>query len=85
MAIGAQQLPIAAVRRVVIVVAVFVMDFQQLKVAVVKRARTSATHPRIKLERLRAIAGQPFIGVAPRVTDYLVKAIIFFCHRVSLV
>ena len=69
MAISAKEFPIAAVRRVVIVVAVFVMDFQQLKIAVVKRARTSATHPRIKVECLRAIADQPFIGVAPRVND----------------
>ena len=85
MAISAKELPIAAVHGIVIVVSVFVVDFQQLKVAVVKRARTSATHPRIKLECLRAIAGEPFNGVAPRVNDYLVKAIILFCHRVSLV
>ena len=84
MAISAKEFPIAAVRRVVIVVAVFVMDFQQLKIALVERARTSAAHPRIKLESLRAIAGEPFIGVAPRVNDYLVQPVIFFCHRVSL-
>ena len=39
MAIGAEQFPIAAVRRIVVAVAVLVVDFEKLKRALPERAR----------------------------------------------
>ena len=40
MTLSADELPIAAVRRIVIVVAVLVVNFQQLKIAIRKITRT---------------------------------------------
>ena len=81
MAIGAEEFPIAAVRRIVIVVAVLVVNFQQLKIAVRKRTRTSPTHPRKKFQCLRSISGGPLVGVAPGVTYHLIQPLICICHR----
>ena len=80
MAISAKEFPIAAIHGVVIVVSVFVVDFQQLKIAMRKCTRTSATHPRKKLERLRSISCRPLLGVAASVNNYLVQPVICFCH-----
>jgi len=49
MTISAEQFPVAAVWRIVIVVTVFVVDLKQLKITVRKRARAMSTHPREKL------------------------------------
>lgn len=72
-AIGAEQFPIAAIRRVVVVVAVLVVDFELLKIAVRERAGTASAHPGKELERLRAIALSPFLGVASRFENNLVQ------------
>lgn len=48
-AIGAEEFPIAAVGRIIIVVPVLMMDFQQLKIAACKRSGTSSAHPWKKL------------------------------------
>src|SRR5262249_22481708 len=55
-AVGAQQLPVAAVRRIVVVIVVAVMDFQQLQIAMREVAAAPPAHPRIDLERLLAIS-----------------------------
>jgi hypothetical protein len=80
MTVGAEQLPVAAARRVVVVVAVFVMHFQQLKIGVREGARTAATHPRLQFERLRAIALGTLVGVAPGVADDFVQPVVRLRH-----
>ncbi len=71
-AIGAQQLPVTAVSRIVVMVAVFMMDFQQLQIAVVEAARASSAYPREKLKRLGAITCEALVGIAARVADDLI-------------
>lgn len=82
MAVGAEEFPIAAVRRIVIVIAVLVMDFQQLQIAVRKRTCTSPAHPRKEFQCLRPITGGPFIGVAPGISNHLIQPLICLCHGV---
>lgn len=84
MAIGAEQFPIAAVRRIVVVVAVFVVDFKQLKIAVRERARTAPAHPRIEFQRLLAITGGARLGVAAGVADDLVEFVGWLGHGVKI-
>ena len=55
MAVQAQQLPVAAVGRVVVVIMVPVMNSQLTKVGVCEFAATSTADPRIDLERLLSI------------------------------
>ena len=55
-AVGAQQLPVAAVGRVVVVIAVPVMDFEQLQVRARELPRAAAADSGIELERLLAVA-----------------------------
>ena len=54
-AVGAQQLPVAAVGRIVVVIAVPVMDFEQLHVRPREFPRAPAADPRIELERQRPV------------------------------
>ena len=71
-AIGAEQFPIAAVRRIVVVIAILVVDFQELQIALVERARAASAYPWRQLERLSPIARQPFLGIAAGVADNLI-------------
>jgi len=81
MAIGAEEFPIAAIRRVVVVIAVLVVDFEQLKIAVRKRAGTAPAHPGKELERLRPISLSTLLGVASRFENNLVQSAAWFFHR----
>ena len=62
-AIQAKQFPVAAVGRVVVVVAVLVVDFQELQVAVVELAGAAAAHPGEQFQCLGAVARLAFFRV----------------------
>ncbi len=68
-AIGTKQFPIAAVCRIIIVIAILVVDFQELQIAVVETARATSAYPREQFERLCPVARQPFLGIAPGVAN----------------
>ena len=68
-AVEAQQLPVAAVRRIVVVIVVAVMHGQLAQVRARELARAAAADPRIDLQRLLAIALLALLGCAPRVGD----------------
>jgi len=72
-AVGAKQLPVAAIGGVVVVIAVFVMDFEQLEIGMREGARAAAADPRIHFQRAFAIAGGALVGVAAGVADELVE------------
>ena len=73
MAISAQQLPVAAVGRVVIVIAVPMVDFEQLQVRMRELPRAPAADPRIELERLLAVTLRALRLRAPGVRDNAVQ------------
>ena len=54
--VGAQQLPVAPIGRVVVVVVVPMMNFQELQVGVGELATTAPAYPRINLECPLAVA-----------------------------
>lgn len=72
-AVGAEQLPVAAVGRVVVVIAVFVMHFQELEIGVREGARAAAADPRVDFQRAFAIARGALVSVTTRVADELVE------------
>ena len=72
-AVNAQQLPIAAVGRIVTVVVVAVMHRQLLQVGAGELARATAADPRIHLQRPLAIALVALFGTAPRFGDDTVQ------------
>jgi hypothetical protein len=80
-AISAQQLPVAAIRRVVVVIAVFMMNFKQLQIGMGEGTSAAPAHPRIKLQRLRAITFITLVGRTPRFKDYLVEPVIVLRHQ----
>ena len=65
MTVHAQQLPVAAVCRIVVVIVVSVMYGKRLEIRVSELARASATNPGINPERLFAIGRIPLFPVAP--------------------
>ena len=56
MAVQAQQLPVAAIGRVVVVIVVPVMNGQLAKVGACELTRAATADPRIDLERLLSVA-----------------------------
>src|SRR5206468_10795409 len=72
-AVGAQQFPVAPIRRVIVVIVVAVMDFQQLEIGVGEVAPASSAYQRIDLERLFAIALCALFACAPRLGDDAVE------------
>lgn len=68
MTIDTQQFPIAAIRRVVVVIMIAVVHRQLLQVFTVELARAATTDPRVHFQRpatvalLALIAGGPSIG-----------------------
>jgi len=73
-AVDAQQLPVAAVGRVVVVVAVAVMHGQLLHVGARELARAAAADPRIQLQRPLAVRSLALLAGAPRLGDQAVEA-----------
>ena len=67
-----QQLPVAAVGWIVVVVMVFMMDCEFAKLLAAKFAPTPCTDPGIQLERLRSIGLLALIPVVPRLGNNLI-------------
>ena len=80
MAIGAQQFPVAAVRRIVLVIAVFMMYFKELQIGMGEGAGAAPAHPGIELQRLRAVTGIPLVCRAARLKNHLVQPVIVLRH-----
>jgi len=73
-AIGAQEFPVAAVGRVVVVVVVTVMDLQQLQVDVTKLAAATAAYPRVNPQCTLAVTLGALFARAPRLGDDTVES-----------
>ena len=71
--IDAQQLPVAAVARVVVVIVITMMDGEFLQVGAREFARTAAAHPRIELQGLFAITARTLFTLAARLRHHLVE------------
>ena len=79
MTIDAQQLPVAAVFRVVVVIVIAMVDRELAQIAAVELARATAADPRIHGQRAVAITLAALVGIAPRVgNDLVVIAFDFF-------
>src|SRR5688572_33172854 len=65
-AVHAEELPVAAVRRVVIVIAVLVMDGELAQARAGECARAAAADVREELEGLLAVVGAAHGGILPR-------------------
>jgi len=75
-AIHAQQLPVAAVRRVAVVVVVAMVHGQLLQIGAGELARAAPAEPRIHLQRALAIALVALFGIAPRLGDDAVELVV---------
>ena len=84
MAIQAEQLPVAPVGRVVIVVVVPVMHCQLVQVFVREFAHAATAEPRINLESSLPIALFALLPVASRLGDYPIQPVVIrFAHLYS--
>jgi hypothetical protein len=72
MTVETQQLPVTPVRRIVVVVVVFVMNCKLAQLFATKLAPAPRTDPGIQLERLRPIGLLPLIPVALRLGNNLI-------------
>src|SRR5258706_8610267 len=73
MAIDAEQLPIAAIERVVVVIVVLVMHRQLAQAHAGEFATTAPANPGIQLERPLSIGGLPFRAIPARLRDHPVE------------
>ena len=74
MAVQAQQFPVAAIRRIVVVIVVAVMDRQLAQVGAREFARATTADPRIDLERLLSVALLALGSSAAGVGHYAVES-----------
>ena len=81
MTVGAKQFPVAAIGRVVVVIVVLVMHFEQLQIGMIESARTSVADPGKQFQSLRPVTLFPFFGAASRLKDKTIKSFIGWCHR----
>ena len=72
-AIGAQKFPVAAIGGIVVVIAVPMVDFEQLQVRMRELPRAPAADPRIELERLLAVTLRALRLRAPGLRDDAVQ------------
>jgi hypothetical protein len=75
MAIDAQQLPVAAIGRVVIVIVVTVMHGEFLQIVTRELALAASTDPRVELERLLAVRLLALQQIALRAGHNFVQAV----------
>ena len=75
-AVGAEQLPVTTIGRVVVVIVVLVMDRHFVHVRVVELAGAAAADPRVQLERLAAVALLALLLGASRFRDDAVEALL---------
>ena len=81
MTVQAEQFPIAAIGRVVIVVVVAMMHRELVQVIAREFTRAAATNPRINLEGSLPIAPLALLPTALRLGDYPVQpVVIWFAH-----
>ena len=73
MTIQAQQLPVAAVRWIIVMVVVLMVDREFLHVRVVELPRAPATDPRIHLQRLAPVRLLALILGPPRIRHDLIE------------
>ena len=78
MTVETQQLPVAAVRRIVIVVVILVMDRELTKSLAFEFAPAARTDPRINLKSSLPIGLLPSLSVAPSLGDDLVKLVLIW-------
>lgn len=71
--VDAQQFPVAAVRRIIVVIMIAVMHREFLQVGTGEFAPAAAADPGIHLERLIAVAVAARFSVAPGLGDQLVE------------
>lgn len=84
-AVQTQQLPIAAIRRVVVVIVITVVNGQLTQIGACEHSSAAATDPRINLQSSLTIALSPLVGGAPRVGhDSIQLARVFRFHAVIL-
>ena len=80
-----EQLPIAAIRRVVVVIVITVMNGQLTQIDACEHSSAAATDPRIDLQRALTIALSALVGGASRVGhDSIQLAWVFRFHAVNL-
>jgi hypothetical protein len=72
--VGAQQLPVAPIGRVVVVIVVAMVNLQQLQVGVGELAATAPAYPRVDPECLLAVALGALFARTPRLGDDAVEA-----------
>src|SRR5207302_2181254 len=68
-ALGAEVLPIAPVRRVVVVIAVLVVDGEQVQVLLVELARAARADPTVHCQRARAVVQPAPAGLTDQAID----------------
>ena len=79
-AVEAQEFPIAAIRRIVVVVVVAVMNCKFTKVLMGKLSRAAPADPRVNLEGLRAVSTLTFICRPPGIRNEFVETTFIACH-----
>src|SRR5690242_8873338 len=79
MAVGAEQLPVAPIRRIIVMIVVAVMHFQQLEIAMGELAGASSAYPGIDLECLLAIPLGALLTRAPRFSDDSIESRVTGC------
>jgi len=84
MAVEAQQFPVAAIGRVVVVIVVAVMNRQLTKVGVCEFAAAAAADPRIDLERLLSVALFAHCGGTARLGHYAVQFVRVFRFHAAI-
>jgi len=72
--VGAQQLPVAPIGRVVVVIVVAMVNLQQLQVGVGELAAAAPAYPRVDPECLLAVALGALFACTPRLGDDAVEA-----------
>ena len=74
--VNAQQFPIAAIARIVVVIVVPVVHREQMQIRAGELARAAPTNPGEDPERLLAISLLPELPVAPRLGNDLIQSVI---------
>lgn len=78
-AVYAQKLPVAAVRRIIIVVAVFMMDRQLVKFLAGKFPSAPGAYPGQDLERSITVNIPPPLSKPPRFGNDVLQRVIIWC------
>ena len=80
MTVKAKQLPVAAVRGIVVIVVVLVMHCELMKTLAGKFTSAQCADPGVDLQRLFPIAPLPLFTDTPALGDYPVQPVCFWLH-----